>query len=214
MNEIYPIKNERKIFLIDMDVERIKKQIDFIIEIDKLKKVERKTTLIDKSRYENAAEHSWHLAIMALLLWEHAQKDKIDLLKVIKMVIIHDLVEIDAGDTFAYDVEGYKDKNEREKRAADRIFTMLPKDQAEELYDLWEEFEMAETEESKFANAIDRLQPMLYNYYTKGGTWKKYNVSLEQVLKRFEGIRGSSDIIEEFALDIINESVKKGYIQK
>ena len=102
----------------------------------------------------------------------------------------------------------------REKRAADRIFTMLPKDQAEELYDLWEEFEMAETEESKFANAIDRLQPMLYNYYTKGGTWKKYNVSLEQVLKRFEGIRGSSDIIEEFALDIINESVKKGYIQK
>lgn len=183
--------------MIDIDKERLMKQMDFIIEVDKLKSIYRQTTLIDKSRHENDAEHSWHLAMMALLLSEYADRDNIDLLKVIKMVIIHDLVEIDAGDTFAYDLDGYKDKEEREKKAANRIFGLLPKDQFEEIYNLWQEFEEAQTDEAKFAVALDRTQPMLHNYYTDGGTWKEHNVTLGQVLKRFEGIQKAQKYWED-----------------
>lgn len=190
------------------------KQMDFIIEVDKLKSIYRQTTLIDKSRHENDAEHSWHLAMMALLLSEYADRDNIDLLKVIKMVIIHDLVEIDAGDTFAYDLDGYKDKEEREKKAANRIFGLLPKDQFEEIYNLWQEFEEAQTDEAKFAVALDRTQPMLHNYYTDGGTWKEHNVTLGQVLKRFEGIQKGSKVLGGFVKDIVDESVKREYIKK
>lgn len=200
--------------MVQIDEERLKKQIDFIVEVDKLKSIYRQTTLIDKSRKENDAEHSWHLSIMALLLSEYADNKDIDLLKVIKMVIVHDLVEIDAGDTFAYDVEGYKDKEERENRAANRIFGLLPKDQFNEIYNLWQEFEIGETNEAKFAGALDRIQPMLHNYYTNGGTWKEHNVKSDQVLRRCEGIFKGSKTLGEFAQDIIDESIKRKYIQK
>lgn len=190
------------------------KQINFIVEIDKLKSIYRQTTLIDESRRENDAEHSWHLAMLTMLLAEYANKEDIDVLRVMKMVIIHDIVEIDAGDTFAYDYEGYKDKDEREKAAANRIFGLLPHDQGEEIHSLWREFEERETPEARFAAALDRVQPLIHNYYTKGGTWKKHEVTLEKVKKRFHCIAEGSEILAELVENIIDESVKEGYIKK
>lgn len=189
-------------------------QINFIIEIDKLKSIWRQTTLIDGSRRENDAEHSWHLAVMTMLLSEYANKKDIDVLRVMKMVIIHDLVEIDAGDTFAYDQEGYKDKEKREEEAANRIFSILPKDQYKEIYHLWREFEEGHTPEARFAAALDRVQPLLHNYYTEGGTWKQHNVTLDQVTKRFEPIKEGSEVLGKLVEEIINESVAKGYIRQ
>lgn len=190
------------------------KQINFIVEIDKLKSIYRQTTLIDESRRENDAEHSWHLAILTMLLSEYANKEDIDVLRVMKMVIIHDIVEIDAGDTFAYDSEGYKDKDEREKAAANRIFGLLPHDQGEEILSLWNEFEERQTPEARFAAALDRVQPLIHNYYTKGGTWIKHEVPLEKVKKRFHCIAEGSEILAELVENIIDESVKAGYIYK
>lgn len=191
--------------------ERLVKQFNFIVEIDKLKSILRQTTLIDDSRRENDAEHSWHLAIMAMLLSEYANDD-VDVAKVIKMVLIHDLVEIDAGDTFAYDAIGYQDKEEREEKAAHRILGLLPKEQYHEMYQLWREFEERETPEAKFANALDRIQPLVHNFYTKGGTWVKHQINLEKVNRRFECVKEGSEILGEFVEHIIQESVKKGYI--
>src|SRR5262249_50705513 len=148
--------------------DRLARQIAFIIEIDKAKQVLRQTLLMDGSRLENDAEHSWHLAVMALLLAEYAG-EAVDLLRVLKMVLIHDLVEIDAGDTFVYDVEALATRREREERAADRIFGLLPADVEEEFRALWEEFEAQATPEARFAAALDRLQPLLHNYHTGGG---------------------------------------------
>jgi len=148
-------------------MDRLIKQISFIIETDKLKTIYRQSLLSDKSRYENDAEHSWHLALMAALLSEHTN-EKVDLLKVIKMVLIHDLVEIDAGDTYCYDEKAKLDKREREEKCANRIFSLLPDDQRDEMFELWEEFEKMETAEAKFAAALDRLQPVLLNYTADG----------------------------------------------
>src|SRR5204863_6389117 len=151
---------------------RLTQQIAFVMEIDKLKTILRQTSLMDNSRRENSAEHSWHLAVMALTLGDYAEPGT-DLTHVVKMVLVHDIVEIDAGDTFAYDAQGYTDKNEREERAAARIFGLLPKDQCDELLALWHEFEAIDTPEARFANALDRLEPLLGNYATGGGSWKK-----------------------------------------
>lgn len=194
-------------------MERLKQQIDFLIEIDKLKHVFRQTVLIDGSRQENDAEHSWHLAMLAMILHEHANEPGLDLLKMIKMVLIHDLVEIDAGDTFIYDEKGNLDKAEREQAAADRIFAILPADQASELRALWDEFEQRETPEERFAAVIDRLQPLIHNYVTEGTSWKKNNVTADKVIARNRFIRDVSEPLGMYVEELIADSIQKGYLR-
>jgi putative hydrolase of HD superfamily len=171
----------------------------------------RQTVVLDATRRENDAEHSWHLAVMALTIQEHAA-EPVDLLKVIKMVLIHDLVEIDAGDTFAYDEVGALDKEERERKAADRIFYLLPEDQAAEIDDLWTEFELRESAESRFAAALDRFQPLLHNYLTEGVAWKKHGIQKSQVIERNKHIAEGSQALWDYAQVIIDDSVVKGYL--
>ena len=170
--------------------DRFQRQLAFIVEIDKLKTVLRRSMLTDLSRRENSAEHSWHLTLMAVLLHEHAEQP-VDLVRVMKMLLVHDIVEIDAGDTFAYDVAGRVDKEERERRAADRLFSLLPEDHAVELRACWDEFEENRSPEARFANALDRLQPLLQNLHTKGGTWRSHGVTLEQVIERMQPIQNA-----------------------
>ncbi|RKD30511.1 HD domain-containing protein [Thermohalobacter berrensis] len=196
-----------------MASKRLKKQLDFIVEIDKLKKIIRQTDLIHTSRRENDAEHSWHLAVMTMILSEYANKE-IDVLKVMKMVLIHDLVEIDAGDTFCYDEKGNEDKAEREEKAADRIFNILPEDQAKEIRNLWEEFEEMTTDEARFAAALDRMQPLIHNYMTEGGSWKRHSIRKEQVIKRAKPILEGSEELWDFVKNLIEDSVKKGYLKE
>ena len=191
---------------------RLEKQIQFILEIDKLKKIVRQTLLTDRSRKENDAEHSWHIALMAVLLSEYAEKKTIDILHVVTMLLVHDLVEIDAGDTFCYDKAGNMDKLERETKAADRIFNLLPEDQAAYLRELWDEFEARQTAESRFAAAMDRLQPLLHNYNTEGGTWKEHRIHKEQVVERNHPIAFGSATLWDFAADMIDDAVVKGYL--
>lgn len=192
---------------------RLQKQIEFITEIDKLKHILRQSVLIDDRRRENDAEHSWHLAVMTMLLSEYV-KEEIDLLRVMKMVLIHDIVEIDAGDTFAYDEAGYEDKNEREKQAAERIFNILPADQAEKINDLWLEFEAKETPEARYAASLDRLQPLLLNYNSEGHTWKMPGVNSEKVYKRMAVIKESTPEIWDYVVEIIEDSINKGYLKR
>ncbi|HEU5140071.1 MAG TPA: HD domain-containing protein [Bacillales bacterium] len=197
-----------------MSKNRFKKQLDFIIEIDKLKNIYRQTILIDGSRRENDAEHSWHLAMMVMLLSDHANERGLDLLHSMKMVLIHDLVEIDAGDTFAYDEKGYEDKDEREQKAADRLFGLLPEEQGREIYGLWREFEERTTPEARFAAALDRFQPLLHNYYTEGASWKKHGITSNQVLERNKQIAEGSKDLWAFAEDLIRDAVEKGYLEQ
>ena len=164
-------------------MERLQQQMEFIQEVDKLKKIGRQSYLTDSSRKENDAEHSWHLALMAILLSEYAPKE-VDVLRVVSMVLIHDLVEIDAGDTYAYDTEGNKTKRQREEKAADRFFNILPEDQAKKVRDLWEEFEDNETPEANFAHALDRTQPIMLNHASEGKAWKEHGVVLSQIMER------------------------------
>jgi putative hydrolase of HD superfamily len=193
--------------------DRLMKQIKFITEIDKLKQIFRQNVVIGTSRNENDAEHSWHLAIMAILLSEYSEEKNIDVLKVIKMVIIHDLVEIDAGDTFCYDEKGYEDKEEREQLAANRLFNVLPPDQAKEIFALWSEFEALSTSEARFAACLDRLQPLILNYNTNGHTWKKPGVTSEKVLKRNKLLEENAPELWNYAKTIIEDSIVKGYLQ-
>lgn len=196
-----------------MDNERLKKQIDFLKEIDKIKQIFRQTLLIDGTRHENDAEHSWHLAMMAMVLSEYA-KEKVDVSHVIKMVLVHDIVEIDAGDTFVYDEKGYEDKSEREKKAAERIFNILPKDQADEIRALWDEFEERKTPDAKFASALDRMQPIIHNYYTKGHSWREHGVKSHQVLERNKIVSEIAPELWKFINDILEDSINKGYIER
>ena len=166
-----------------MEKTRLEKQFDFCREIDKEKFIGRQTYLSDGKRKENDAEHAWHMAIMAILLNEYANEE-IDVLKTVTMLLIHDLVEIDAGDTYAYDEEGKKTKKEREERAAERIYGLLPQDQQEKLRRLWEEFEAWETPEAKFAHAMDNIQPIMLNAATDGRSWEEHGVHLSQILGR------------------------------
>ena len=195
-----------------MDPERLKQQIEFIREADKLKTIDRQTLLTDASRRENDAEHSWHLALMALLLGEYADGKNINLLHVVRMVLIHDMVEIDAGDTYCYDEAGYQDKAQRETAAADRIFNLLPTDQALQLRSLWNEFEAAETPESKFANALDRLQPLMHNVFTDGQMWKHHGVVKSQVIDRNRKIADGAPDLWAFARKLIEKAVNKGHL--
>jgi len=196
-----------------MENERLMKQIRFITEIDKLKQIYRQSVIIGAERNENDAEHSWHMAIMAILLSEYSAAKDLDILKVIKMVLIHDIVEIDAGDTFCYDEKGYEDKEEREKKAAERIFNILPDDQAKEIRELWEEFEKLETDEAKFAACLDRLQPLILNYNTNGHTWQKPGVNKSKVLKRIGPLEENTPDLWEYAREILEDSIKKGYLK-
>ncbi len=193
---------------------RLEQQIAFILEIDKLKQVFRGTYLLDETRKENDAEHSWHLALMAILLCEHAADPNINILRVVKMVLIHDLVEIDAGDTFRYDVERNKTKAAREQAAADRIFNILPTNQAEEIRLLWDEFEAMETPEAKFAAAIDRLQPLLLGCHTQGRAWREYGVTADQILDKMKQIAEGSEALWQYAKTMILDAVEKGYLAK
>jgi len=191
--------------------DRLGRQIEFILEIDKLKQVFRQTYLLDESRKENDAEHSWHFAMLAVLLSEYAN-EPIDLLKVVKMALVHDLVEIDAGDTYLYDEAGHADKAEREQKAADRVFGLLPKDQGEELRALWDEFEAKETPEARFAGTIDRLQPLLHNLNTEGRAWHEHGIRADQVIKRTCVIADGSSDLWDYARKQIDLAVEKGHL--
>jgi len=194
-------------------MDTLKNQISFIVEIDKLKKIYRQNYLSDGSRKENDAEHSWHLAIMAFLLAEHAEEN-LDLLKVMKMVLMHDLVEIDAGDTYCYDEQANVGKREREEQCARRIFNMLPEEQCREMFELWEEFERMETPEARYAAALDRLQPVLLNYFSEGKSWKEHGICIDQVIKRNGRIKNSSPELWEFVEGLLHDAVKKGYLKE
>ncbi|GAA0375270.1 HD domain-containing protein [Paenibacillus motobuensis] len=194
--------------------DRLQRQIKFIKEIDKLKHILRQTVLMDGSRQENDAEHTWHLAMMAMVLLEHTPEPRPNLSKVLNMLLVHDIVEIDAGDTFAYDTAGYEDKQEREMKAAERIFGLLPEDQKQELTSLWLEFEERQSLEAKYAAAIDRIQPLLHNYYTGGLSWKKHNVRSSQVLDRISGVADIAPSLHELVTGLIRDAVQKGYLQE
>jgi putative hydrolases of HD superfamily len=196
-----------------MALERLLKQIDFVVEIDKLKGIVRQTLLTDQSRREDSAEHSWHLAVMVIVLSEYAT-EPIDIPRVLKMVLIHDLVEIDAGDTYCYDEEGNKGKVERERVAAHRIFGLLPNEQSEDFHALWEEFEARKTAEAKFAAALDRLQPLLNNYRTEGGLWRKHGIKSSQVYARNRIIEEGSPGLWEYADNMIKEAIGKGWLSE
>ncbi|MCW3997020.1 MAG: HD domain-containing protein [Candidatus Bathyarchaeota archaeon] len=192
---------------------RFQKQIEFILEIDKLKQVFRQTFITDKSRQENSAEHSWHIAIMAILLSEYVKGPQVDVFRVVKMLLIHDLVEIDAGDTFCYDDKACRSQNEREQKAAKRIFNLLPEDQAQELRSLWKEFEACNTPTSRFANALDRLQPLINNYFTDGIAWQKNGVKSHQIAKRNYKIAEGAPKLGFYAAELIRKALARGILK-
>ena len=195
--------------------DRLKAQIGFIMEIDEMKNVLRRNLIKDGSRRENDAEHSWHLAVSAMVLSEYAGEKDTDISHVLKLALVHDLVEVYAGDTFAYDTKGYEDKEQREKDAADKLFSMLPDGQSEEFRALWDEFEENKTNESKFANALDRFMPLLLNYQTKGHTWKlQDNITSESVYKRMEPIKTGMPEVWAVVEEIIEDSIRLGYLKK
>ena len=194
-------------------IDKLKGQLKFLIEADKMKSVFRQTILADKSREETDAEHSWHFALMAMTLFEYAGFDGVDINRVIKMALVHDLIEIYAGDTFAYDVKGNENKAEREKEAADRLFSMLSSEQEAEYRALWEEFDRMDTPDSMYAAAVDRFQPLLNNYHTEGHTWVKHGVTIDQVYQRMAPIKTALPQLWEFVEYVISDSCKKGYIK-
>ncbi|GAB3898730.1 HD domain-containing protein [Spirosoma agri] len=196
-----------------MELTNLFRQIEFIKEVDKLKYILRKTKLFASDRNENDAEHSWHLSLMAIVLAEHANFP-IDVLKVIKMLLIHDLVEIDAGDTFIYDTQKSHDNTVEERQAAKRIFGLLPDHQAAELIALWEEFEEQQTNEAKFARAMDRLEPLLQNTSNNGGTWREFGVGYGDVYAKKQVIQQGSLTIWQYAEQLLNDSVEKGILTK
>lgn len=190
---------------------RLEKQLQFILEIDKVKKIIRQTPLSDASREENDAEHSWHIALMAYLLQEYVE-EPVEVSKVMLMVLIHDLVEIDAGDTYAYDEEGAKTKDERERKAADHIFGMLPEDQGMYLKALWEEFEAYETAEAKYAHLLDNFQPLLLNDAAGGISWTEHQVKKSQIYKRNEKVEETSATIWKCMQEKIDKHIQAGHV--
>ena len=190
---------------------QLEKQLQFILEIDKVKKIIRQTPLSDASRKENDAEHSWHIALMAYLLQEYVE-EPVEVSKVMLMVLIHDLVEIDAGDTYAYDEEGAKTKDERERKAADHIFGMLPEDQGVYLKALWEEFEAYETAEAKYAHMLDNFQPLLLNDAAGGISWTEHQVKKSQIYKRNEKVEETSATIWKCMQDKIDKHIQAGHV--
>ncbi len=193
--------------------ERLRHQVAFITEVDKLKEVFRQTVVTQSRRAENSAEHSWHFALMVVVLAEHSNHQPLDVLRILKIVLIHDLVEIDAGDTFAYDAKNMTDQHEREAKAATRIFGLLPPDQAAEFRALWDEFEAQQTPEAKFAMACDRFHPMLLNCLTDGHAWQKHGVTQDRVLARNIPVATGSQAIWEYAVRMIDDAVGKGHLR-
>lgn len=191
---------------------RLEQQIAFIIEIDKVKNIFRQTLLADKNRKENDAEHSWHIAVMALLFSDYV-KEKPDLGRVVKMLVVHDLVEIYAGDTFAFDVEANKSKEENEIAAADKLFSQLPEEQGKEIRSLWEEFDEMKTPDSIYANCMDRVQPFLHNTLTTGATWVEGGVTKSQVEKRLAVVKENMPELWNWLEINITEAIKKGWIK-
>ena len=192
-------------------MDRMKQQIAFLMEIDKVKNIFRQTYLADGKRKENDAEHSWHLAIAAFLLKEYVAED-VDVMKVMIMVLIHDLVEIDAGDTYAYDAEGAKTKRAREVAAADRIFGMLPEDQGGYFRELWDEFEAYESDDAKLAHLLDNFQPLLLNHESNGKSWTEHHVKKSQIYKRNEKIEETSPEVWERMKQIVEEHIALGHV--
>lgn len=193
--------------------ENLFKDMDFIVEIDKMKSTLRKTKLIGKDEFEDDAQHSWHIATMALILKDYADED-VDIDKVIRMLLVHDLVEIYAGDTFGYDKEGYKDKLERETKAAEKLFSMLDEEKGAYLRGLWDEFEEEKTDDALLALSMDRIQPILTNFHNNGGTWVEYGVKASDIRKRVAPIKESSKSLWDYVNKIIDESIKRGYIEE
>ena len=192
---------------------RLKQQLDFALEIDKEKNIFRQTHLSGHGRNENDAEHAWHMAIMAYLLQEYSN-EPVEIAKVMLMCLIHDIVEIDAGDTYAYDAEGLKTQKARENAAKERIFSLLPEEQKAELTALFDEFEDGETQESKFAHAMDNLQPLILNNSNGGGDWREHQVTAEQVYKRQRRTRQGSEKLYEITDQILQDNIKKGNLKE
>lgn len=195
-----------------MITERIKQQTTFLIELDKLKQVLRRSKPVGSDRYEDSAEHSWHLAVMAILLADYTD-ESIDLKRVMQMVLIHDIVEIDAGDTFLYNTAERQNKQAIEAAAAKRIFGLLPTDQTEAFLTLWQEFEARTSADARFAYALDRLMPLLQNYHNQGFTWQENDVCRDQVWEANQKIGDSSTVLWQLAQEIINDAVAKGYLR-
>ena len=193
-------------------MERIEQQVAFAVEIDKVKNIFRQTWLSDGKRKENDAEHAWHAALMAVLLAEYSN-EPVDTLKVVKMLLIHDLVEIDAGDSYAYDEAAQATAHEREQKAADRIFGMLPKDQEEEFRSLWDEFEEYETPEARFAHVMDNFQPLLLNDAADGKGWREHQVKRANIEKRNRKTPEGSKTISEYIEKVIDRNIEKGHIE-
>ncbi|MCQ9086372.1 HD domain-containing protein [Vibrio alginolyticus] len=194
-------------------MERLEKQLALVIELDKLKSILRRTRVKSaEGRLKNSGEHSWHVALMAILMEEHANAP-VDICRVMKMLLIHDVVEIDAGDTFVYDTAASQEQAEKEIRAAERLFGMLPSDQEQELLALWHEFEAAQTDDAKYAKALDRLIPMLLNYHNNGQSWKEHGVSREQALTINKRIEFGSVTLWDKAKELIEEATEKGWLK-
>jgi putative hydrolase of HD superfamily len=193
------------------DTSPIGRQLQFIRELDQLKHVLRQTSLIDGSRRENSAEHSWHIATMAIILAEHSA-EPFDLGRALRLLLLHDVVEIDAGDTFCYDADGNLDKELREQRAAERLFGMLPPPQGDELRGLWEEFEAAATPEARFAHAMDRMEPLLQNHANGGGTWRQHGITRAQVLARMAPIQAATPGLWPSVMALIDAACQAGDI--
>jgi len=198
--------------LMPNQIQRLQQQIEFMIEIDKLKHISRRTILTDRSREENSAEHSWHIAMAVFLFSEYAQDQEIDWHRVIKMLLVHDLVEIDAGDTYGYDHQRRQDQARLEQEAAERIFKILPPDQSRSFRALWDEFENRDTPESKYANALDRFQPFLQNYVTEGQIWRKNNITRRQVMDRMQPVFDGAPLLWNLVKLLIDDAVQKNYL--
>ena len=194
-----------------MGDERLDRQVGFILEIDKLKTIIRQSYLIHAERQENSAEHSWHVAVMALLLAEYAE-ERLDLSRILQMLLIHDIVEIDAGDTYCYDEVDKLEKARREQQAAKRIFGLLPQDQSEKLHALWQEFEAGSSREAQCANAVDRFMPILHNYYTQGRSWRAHGVTKEKVIAHNRRIQHFSPRLWQWLNRLLEDAVAKGYL--
>jgi putative hydrolase of HD superfamily len=192
-------------------MDRLRQQIAFILEVDRVKQIVRRSLLADGSRNETDGEHMWHVALAAMVLAEHVD-GSVDVARVVRMLLVHDLVEIDAGDFYVFDASLREAKEEAETACADRIFALLPDDQRDEFRGLWEEFEARETPEAQFASVMDRLLPLLLNHATEGATWKQYEISVAQVLELNSRMSKSSGVLWVFAQELIDECVAKGFL--
>ncbi len=191
---------------------RLARQVEFIVETDRLKEIFRQTVNTRSRRAENDAEHSWHLCLCVLVLAEHASAPSLNILRVLQMLVVHDLVEIDAGDTFAYDTARMADQHAREAIAADRIFGLLPSDQAQRFRAWWDEFEAKETPEARFATAVDRFQPMLLNCRTQGAAWQRHGITQDRVLARNASVADGSVVLWEYVVAMVQDAVNAGHL--